>query len=67
LVGHDDGEHAGAGVRYANTRPSRVIATTDLRAVLAVSSVPNEPISGLATIQPEVSFGHALTGCPPPL
>src|SRR3954454_22688984 len=48
--------------------PSRVIESTVLRAVADVSSVPNDPIRGLATIQPDDSFGHVgPAGLPPPL
>ena len=35
-----------------------MIATILLRASLSVSSVPNEPTSGFATVQSPVSFGH---------
>src|SRR5690348_15931461 len=39
--------------------------TTSLRAVLDVSSVPNEPSVGVAIVQSPVSLGHAeLAGLP---
>ena len=38
--------------------PERVSEITALRAEEAVSSVPKEPLVGLATVQSVVSFGH---------
>ena len=44
--------------------PLRVSATIVLRALAWVSSVPNEPTSGFATIQSEVSLGKPAAGWP---
>src|SRR5438132_3715182 len=63
--GHELGEHADAGVEYTDTTPSRVIETTSFFASGLVSSVPSEPSVGVATIQPPVSFGHALVASLP--
>ena len=47
--------------RRRGPAPDRVSATTTLRAPSSVSSVPNVPIVGLATIQSPVSFGQPGT------
>ena len=44
--------------------PERVSEITALRAEAAVSSVPKEPIVGLATVQSVVSFGHPASSAP---
>ena len=62
--GHELAEHGPAAVEYASAVPLRVSATIVLRALAWVSSVPNEPTSGLATIQSEVSFGKPAAGWP---
>src|SRR5947208_16467260 len=63
--GHELGEHADAGVEYTASVPSRVSETTSFLALEAVSIVPSEPSTGVATVQPPVSFGHAeLAGEP---
>src|SRR3954451_15888452 len=65
--GHDAGAHAGARSSYAKKVPARVAASTLWCAPLAVSSTPNDPIAGLATIQSPVNFGQRGTGAPAPL
>src|SRR4051794_6042142 len=55
--GHDAGAHAGAFVSYAKKVPARVAAMTLWCEPLAVSSTPNEPMAGFATIQSPVNFG----------
>src|SRR5205823_14679107 len=63
--GEELGEHAAAGVVYAETVPIRVIDTTSFLALESVSRVPNEPSAGVATVQSPVSLGHApLAGAP---
>src|SRR5437588_11059488 len=63
--GHELGEHADAGVEYTASVPSRVSETTSFLALELVSIVPSEPSTGVATVHPPVSFGHArLAGLP---
>src|SRR2546423_10960896 len=65
--GEELGEHAAAGVVYAETVPIRVIDTTSFLALESASRVPNEPSAGVATVQSPVSLGHApLAGAPAP-
>jgi hypothetical protein len=45
------GEHAGARVLYTASVPERVIETTSLLVLGAVSSVPKDPSVGVAIVQ----------------
>src|SRR5437588_11896692 len=64
-LGHELGEQAPAGVEYRASVPSRVIETTSFLAPGLVSIVPSEPSTGVATVQPPVSFGHAVLAALP--